>query len=229
MSATSQVPCSTIIAIPSSSIRLPCSIESTPARTAFLIPWAPWAWAATLRPAAWRLLDRGAELLDGELRCAGRVAPRQHPADGVDLDHVDAVLELRPDDVAHLVGAVGDPVVALARGTSTRGPAGRSGSSRRARRSSRSPGPLATIRGPTTNPSSIDSRRSTARNGRPAQVAHRGEPGLQRRPRVLHGRERAVERGVLELVDLVEAVGPGAEVGVAVDQAGQDRSRRTGR
>ena len=36
--------------MPSSSIRLPCSIEATPARTARLIASAPWACAATLRP-----------------------------------------------------------------------------------------------------------------------------------------------------------------------------------
>ncbi len=36
--------------MPSSSIRLPCSIDATPARTARLIASAPWACAATLRP-----------------------------------------------------------------------------------------------------------------------------------------------------------------------------------
>src|SRR3989449_11552300 len=36
--------------MPSSSMRLPCSIEATPARVARLIASAPWACAATLRP-----------------------------------------------------------------------------------------------------------------------------------------------------------------------------------
>src|SRR6266487_3055561 len=36
--------------MPSSSIKLPCSTEATPARTARLIASAPWACAATLRP-----------------------------------------------------------------------------------------------------------------------------------------------------------------------------------
>src|SRR5258707_848319 len=34
----------------SSSISEPCSIDCTPARTAFLIPSAPWAWAVTFAP-----------------------------------------------------------------------------------------------------------------------------------------------------------------------------------
>ena len=34
----------------SSSITVPCSIESAPARSASLMPSAPWAWTATLRP-----------------------------------------------------------------------------------------------------------------------------------------------------------------------------------
>ena len=36
-----------ISAMASSSIRDPCSMDRTPARTARLIPSAPWAWAAT--------------------------------------------------------------------------------------------------------------------------------------------------------------------------------------
>ena len=60
-----------------------------------------------------RLLDRGPQLLDRELGRAGRIAARQHAAGGVHLDHVDPVLDLRANDVAHLVDAVGDLEVAL--------------------------------------------------------------------------------------------------------------------
>jgi len=34
-------------------MKLPCSIESTPLRSAALMPPAPCAWAATLRPRPW--------------------------------------------------------------------------------------------------------------------------------------------------------------------------------
>jgi len=34
----------------SSSMNVPCSIESTPFLTARLMPSAPWAWAATFMP-----------------------------------------------------------------------------------------------------------------------------------------------------------------------------------
>ncbi len=50
MSIDSQAPCFFAKAMPSSSIRLACSIVLTPARIASLMPAAPWAWAATCRP-----------------------------------------------------------------------------------------------------------------------------------------------------------------------------------
>ena len=45
-----EVPRWRIMAIASSSSSVPCSIESTPARIACLMPSVPWAWAATLLP-----------------------------------------------------------------------------------------------------------------------------------------------------------------------------------
>ncbi len=49
---TSHVPRSSIISIASSSRKIPCSMLRMPARTADLMPGAPWAWAMTGMPAA---------------------------------------------------------------------------------------------------------------------------------------------------------------------------------
>ena len=62
---------STSIAIPSSSMSEPCSIERTPARIATLIPSVPWACAATYTPVRRGLLDRGPHERLGELDVAG--------------------------------------------------------------------------------------------------------------------------------------------------------------
>ena len=113
MSATSQVPCLSINWMPSSSIRLPCSIESTPATHGILDPLGAVGMRGDLAAGGMGLLDRRAQLFDRELRRPRRVAPRHDAARGVDLDHVDAVLDLRPDDVPHLVDAVGDLEIAF--------------------------------------------------------------------------------------------------------------------
>src|SRR5947199_6173 len=131
MSATSQTPCAFISAMPSSSIRLPCSIESMPASTAFLIACVPCALAAILRPAggsAW----------------------------------------------------------------------------------SASSGPAAVDR----------------EEGLAPAVSHGGEARLDRPRRVQDCREGVLERRDLEPEDLVEPVRARTEVGVAVDQAGEDGRAR---
>ena len=50
---TRNVPFSAMSRAPSSSSNEPCSMESTPALTAALIPSVPWACAATLRSSIW--------------------------------------------------------------------------------------------------------------------------------------------------------------------------------
>src|SRR5258708_28329740 len=53
MSKTSQVSCSSASLMPSSSMKLECSTEVTPARMASLMPSVPWACAATRLPQTW--------------------------------------------------------------------------------------------------------------------------------------------------------------------------------
>ena len=77
---------------------MPCSIERMPARTAFLMPSAPWAWAITQMPGRGRLLDERLELDRPEVGVARVVARREHAAAGRDLDHVGA----HPDELADL-------------------------------------------------------------------------------------------------------------------------------
>ena len=143
----------------------------------------------------------------------------------MDLDHVDAVLDLRPDDVPHLVGAVGDPVVALlgehryahlrgevvhvavaARHRDAR-PAGDDPGADQETLADRSP--------------QVDGQKRLS-----PEVADRGEARLDGGLGVLDRGEGTVERGVLEPVDLVVAVGARGDVRVAVDQAGQDPDAR---
>ena len=50
---TSDVPRSFISRTVAALAKVPCSIESTPARTAASMPASAWAWAATLRPSEW--------------------------------------------------------------------------------------------------------------------------------------------------------------------------------
>ena len=71
---TSHVPRSSMSSIPSSSRKIPCSIERMPARTAFLIPSAAWAWAITNIPAAVASVDQHVQLLGPEVRVGGVVA-----------------------------------------------------------------------------------------------------------------------------------------------------------
>ncbi len=69
-------------------------MESTPAWVAQRMPWAPCAWAATLRP---RRCASGHDGLELFLACIGEacgiVALGQHAAGGADLDEIGAVLD----------------------------------------------------------------------------------------------------------------------------------------
>ena len=87
------------------------------------------------------------------------------------------------------------------------------------------PGPLATMRGPTRKPSLIESRRVDGQKRPRTDVAYRREASFERRSGVLHGGKGAVVGRIFELVNVVEPVGPAAQVRVAIDQSGQDRGR----
>ena len=67
---TSAVPERRIAAIAAASAKVPCSIESTPARAAASMPRAPWAWAATLRPSEWAVSTIAR--ISSSVKCASR-------------------------------------------------------------------------------------------------------------------------------------------------------------
>src|SRR4051812_13655966 len=58
-----------------------------------------------------------------------------------------------------------------------------------------------------------------------ADVANRGEAGFEGLAGVHDAGECTLERSVFEIVDLVIAIGARSEVGMAIDQAGEQRSR----
>src|SRR6202022_2469554 len=163
---------------------------------------------------------RGAQLVQGELWSAGLVAAREHAARGMDLDDVDAVLELRPHHVADLVDAVGDLEGALL-GERVDAPLRRVAvqvavpagdrDARPARHDARSR--ELTFGDRVAQVSGKERRR--------AQVAHGGEAGLQRGPRVAHRADGGAQRAVAELQNRRVLVGAGAEVDVAVDESRQ--------
>ena len=113
MSATSQVPCS-FISADALVVDEAAVLDGVDAGArAFLMPCGAVGVGGDRAAQPVRLLDGDLQLLEGELGRAGRVAAREDAAAGGELDHVDAVLDLGADDVADLVGAVGDPEVAL--------------------------------------------------------------------------------------------------------------------
>ena len=66
-----------------------------------------------LAPRGVRLFNGRVQFLDRELRCAGCIAAGHDAPRGVDLDQIDAVLQLRTGDLPHLVSAIGDLEIAL--------------------------------------------------------------------------------------------------------------------
>ena len=207
--------------VPSSSTRLACSMESMPAWMAHLMPWVPWAWAAILRPVAWAVSAAIFEFFESCIARRRAYRPAQDPARREDLDHIDAVLDLGADGLAHLLGAVGDREVALvgehhdaglrrivvevavAAGDRDAGPGGddaRAG-----------------------NESCIDAVAEIDREKRQrADVANGGEAGVESLLGVDHPGDGGIEGRVFEVPDGVVAVGAGAQMGVAVDQARKD-------
>ena len=83
------------------------------------------------------------------------------------------------------------------------------------------PGPLATTRGPTRKPSLIESRRSTGQERREPTSRTVVKPASSVLRALSTAAKALVNGRVLELVDLVEAIGPAAQVRVAIDQARQ--------
>ncbi len=73
------------------------------------------------------------------------------------------------------------------------------------------PGPLATMRGPTRNPSLMASRRSTARKGRDPTSRTVVKPASSVVRAFFTAGKRAVIRRVLEFVDVVEPVSPSSK------------------
>ena len=166
------------------------------------------------------LLDGRTQFLDRELRCSGRIAPREHAPRCVDLDHVHPVLELGTNHVTDLVDAVGDLVVAFL-GEHRHADLGRvvvQVTVPARDRNPRSAGHDPRARDETL----VDRRAQVDRQERPAaDVADRGEARVERDLRVLHRGEGALKRRVLEFGDLFIAVGARADVGVGVDQPRQ--------
>jgi len=106
--------------MPSSSIRVPCSIESKPARVASLMLCVP-CLRGDAAPQPMRLLRRDAQLFVGELGRAGDVAAREHAATRRDLDQVTPAGHVRAESGGgSWSAAVGDREIALQRVKSTR-------------------------------------------------------------------------------------------------------------
>src|SRR4029077_7210719 len=153
------------------------------------------------------------------------IALGEHSTSGQNLDYVHAVFHLRAHYVADLVDAVGDLKVAFL---------GKHAHTRLRRiivqvamtagdRNARSTGYSAGSR----NQAFVDQiPEIDGEKRRRANITHAGKTGFQRLARVDHRGKRALEWRVLEAIDLVVTVGPRAEMGVAIDQAGQDRGVR---
>jgi hypothetical protein len=84
------------------------------------------------------------------------------------------------------------------------------------------PGPEATMRGPGMKPALMLLRRSTARNGREPTSRTVVKPASSVFLRIDDAGNGRVEGSVFELVDLLIAIGAAAQVGVAVDEAGEN-------
>ena len=84
----------------------PCSMESTPARTAFRMPSAPSAWIITLRPALCASSHGSADFFFGHLCRAGIRALGDYASSPNELDHRCTGPQFLTDGFAELVGAI---------------------------------------------------------------------------------------------------------------------------
>src|SRR5712672_3527996 len=85
--------------------KLPCSIESTPASSAALMPAAPCACATTRRPRRWAGDDR-ADFVVGELLVESSLDVGEHAAGCHELDRVRTMADLAAHRAATFVHAV---------------------------------------------------------------------------------------------------------------------------
>ena len=203
--AEKNVPRSFIRPMISSVINEPCSIESTPARTAALIPSDAVRVRGHGAAGLVRLLDPDAQLLVGQLLRARLHARRHHPAGGDQLDAVRAGLELFADGLAHVVRPVGlaaDPG-AVAAGHAD-GQVG--GHDARA---------LDDARG-------LRVAQGGSAPGRPPRVRTVVKPAWSVLRAWIAARQQLRAYGLLDLGQPVRSTAHG-EVDVAVDQAGQQR------
>ena len=97
---------------PSSSSMVPCSMESTPARTAALMPAAPSAWAMTFFAGAMGDLDGLGHLRFAQFLHVEVGDGVHHAAGGHQLDPVGAVFDVAAHDVGDVVNSVGDILAA---------------------------------------------------------------------------------------------------------------------
>ena len=161
------------------------------------------------------------ELFEGVLGGSGLVSLGEDAAGGHDLDDIDTVFHLLADGLADLVGAVGASefagvgdvgdgglggVVVEVAVASGDGEAGAGGDDARA-------GDVAGV----DVVAEVDGE-----EGDGAYVADGGEAGFEGLAGVDYAGDGGVEGGAGEGVDLLVAVGAGGEVGVAVDEAGED-------
>ena len=190
------------------------------------MPGLPWQCAATTRSASGDLHDR-AQLGHGELLVHGMVDLGEHPARGADLDHARVPAQLLPDRAHALVDPVGQaqlPGVAGQQGKLIH-PGQREGmqvavtaggAEDRAGRVDRRP-----VEQPLGHrPGQVDAQ--------PADLANRGNAGVQRRAQIADGpggpQRNRLERQLPE-VERSRA----HEVSVAVPQPGHDRHGPAGR
>ena len=198
-------------------MKLACSTDATPALIARLIASVPCACAATLR--CHIAASSTTAFISSCENCGApdRLLLREHAGAGDQLDHVGAALDLGADELADLVDAVGDAgkavelevgrepaEVAVAAGRADR---------ERGRDDARA---LDVARGRSRF------RSATSMNSADADVAHRGEAGIERALGVEVREDRGVDRAPPEVV-LVVVGGLAGDVGVGVDEAGQER------
>ncbi len=153
------------------------------------------------------LLDRRAHLVQRELGGVGIHARRHHAAGGEDLDDVGAGLDLFAHALAHLVGAVGlaaDQMPAVAAGD-----ADAAAGAQHPR-----PGHEAGAHGVAHAQLGVVAA---------AEIAHRGDAGLDRLPRAQHRLDDGGGERVLQQRGSGVGLGAEAEVDVTVDEPGQQR------
>ena len=203
----------------SSSIKVPCSIESAPTRSARLMPSAPWAWTATLLAVEVRGLDDRPRLVLEHLRAEAEADAAVDAAGGRDLDDVDAARDLAADGAAAIVGAVAGAARAQQLLVKFLADAERRIHVAGGRRDRGAGVDDARADRPAAGDGVAEAEGDAVVR---AEVADRGEAGVERLARVPGRLVGAQRHAVGEVGELALDPGPvGVEMDVAVDQAGQ--------